>query len=85
MQALIVKKVLPLRLQNPGPYMAAMVRTLHPDSSAIDRVGTTPIVEHFQVTKQAVSYWRRAGIPKQHRRPLALLGKVQGHDMSDLA
>jgi hypothetical protein len=57
--------------------------TRHPDSAAVDRVGTANIVEHFQITPQAVSKWRRDGVPKVARHPLVALGQRLGHDMSD--
>lgn len=60
------------------------MKTFHPDSEAIDRVGRRLIRDHFEITRQALAYWRRNGVPKQHRKPLALLGHVHGKDMKDL-
>lgn len=54
------------------------------DAAAVDRVGTTRLMEHFDMTRQAVSHWRRNGVPKGSRRPLKLLGESLGLDMSDL-
>lgn len=56
----------------------------HPDAAAIDRIGTAAIMEHFQLSRQSVSYWRREGVPKRHRKTLAMLGAVAGHDVSEL-
>jgi hypothetical protein len=56
----------------------------HPDAAAIDRVGVPAIVAHFGITKQAVSYWRRNGVPKPHRKTLAMLGAVAGHAMPEM-
>lgn len=56
----------------------------HPDSAAIDRVGYRPIMEHFDMTSAGVSQWKKRGIPKNCRRPLALLGQVLGYDMPEL-
>jgi hypothetical protein len=56
----------------------------HPDAEAIDRVGRDAILNHFQISRQALSYWRRNGVPKQHRTTLAMLGAVAGHDMPEM-
>jgi hypothetical protein len=58
--------------------------TLHPDAAAIDRVGEQAILEHFQMTRQALSYWRRKGVPHMHRKTLAMLGAVGGHPMPEM-
>ena len=47
--------------------------SLHPDSAAIDRIGLPAILDHFEITRQAAHYWRRRGVPKQHRKSLVLL------------
>jgi hypothetical protein len=56
----------------------------HPDSAALERVGTPALMEHFQVTRQSLAYWRRVGVPKPHRKSLIHLGRLLGHDMNDL-
>jgi hypothetical protein len=56
----------------------------HSDSEAIDRIGTPVIVEHLGVTRQAVFYWRRQGVPNDWRDPLARLGKRLGHEMPEM-
>lgn len=56
----------------------------HSDAAAIDRVGTEAIMAHFSISKQAVSYWRRKGVPRQHRKTLALLGAAGGHAMPEM-
>lgn len=56
----------------------------HPDAAAIDRLGVEPIMSHFEISRQAISYWRRKGVPKQHRKTLAMLGAVAGVDMPEL-
>lgn len=61
------------------------METLHPDAAAIDRVGTRAIMDHFEITRQSVFYWRRAGVPKQYRKALARLGEDAGHPMNELA
>jgi len=58
--------------------------TLHPDSAAIDRIGAIAIRERFGITRQAVFYWRRKGVPNEHRRDLIAMGRKLGHDMSDM-
>ena len=61
-----------------------MSKPYHPDAAAIDRLGLAPIVSHFGVTRQAVSYWRYNGVPKPHRKTLAMLGAVAGIDMPEM-
>ena len=56
----------------------------HPDAAAIDRIGTDAIMTHFDISRQAVSYWRMQGVPKQHRNSLAMLGEGGGHDMPEM-
>jgi hypothetical protein len=60
-----------------------MATNRHPDAAAIDRIGTGALMEHFQISAQAVSYWRLNGVPKQHRNSLRMLGEARDHDMSD--
>lgn len=57
----------------------------HPDAAAIDRIGTQALMDHFSITRQSVSYWRRNGIPRQYRKALILFGESLKHDMSDVA
>lgn len=46
----------------------------HPDSALLDRLGTTTaIAALFEVRPQAVSGWRRNGIPKARRQTLRLI------------
>jgi hypothetical protein len=47
---------------------------LHADSQRIDAIGTTTeVASIFRVAPQAVSQWRRAGIPKARRQTMALM------------
>jgi hypothetical protein len=47
---------------------------LHADSKRIDAIGTTTeVASIFRVAPQAVSQWRRAGIPKARRQTMALM------------
>ncbi|MBK9363039.1 MAG: hypothetical protein IPM99_18995 [Rubrivivax sp.] len=47
---------------------------LHPDSVVIDRMGGSVAVARVcRVTSQAVSQWRRSGIPPARRQFLELL------------
>lgn len=62
-----------------------MDQSLHPDAAAIDRIGTAAIMEHFEITRQAVFYWRRSGVPKNCRKALAKLGEDAGHPMPEMA
>ncbi len=57
---------------------------LHPDSSAIDRVGLLKIREHFSLSRQAAHYWRIKGVPKAHRASLKMLGESLGHKMPEM-
>ena len=56
----------------------------HPDSAAIDRVGANAVYNHFGITRQALAYWRKKGVPPVHRKTLAMLGAVAGHDMPEM-
>lgn len=58
--------------------------TYHPDAAAIDRVGRKVIMDHFGVSHQAITYWRKTGVPKPHRKTLALLGAVAGVAMPEM-
>jgi hypothetical protein len=47
---------------------------VHPDSALIDQLGSTSAVAAlFEVRPQAVSQWRRNGIPRARRQTMALL------------
>jgi hypothetical protein len=63
-------------------YLTRMDTPSHPDAPAIDLVGTDAIMDHFAISRQAVSYWRKSGVPKQHRKSLIMLGESLGLDMS---
>lgn len=56
----------------------------HPHAAAIDRLGYEAIKEHFGISRQAVAYWKRNGVPDMHRKTLSMLGAVGGVDMSEL-
>ena len=56
----------------------------HPDAAAIDRLDTNAICERFKVTRQAVSYWRREGVPYRYRKAMHALGKEWGVDMPEM-
>lgn len=58
--------------------------TLPADAAVIDRLGTAVLMEHFDITRQAVSYWRQKGIPRTYRKAVKLLGESLEHDMTDL-
>jgi hypothetical protein len=46
----------------------------HPDSNVVDRLGgTTEVARMCRVRSQAVSQWRRVGIPSARRDYLQLL------------
>jgi len=50
-----------------------MLRAVHPDSTLLDRIGTTSEIAHLlRVTPQAVSQWRRDGVPDARRQVLEL-------------
>jgi hypothetical protein len=47
---------------------------LHPDSARLDAIGTTTeVASLFEVTPQAVSQWRKTGIPKARRQTMKLM------------
>ncbi len=58
--------------------------TLHPDSQAIDRLGVLAVRLHFGMTRHAVYYWRRKGVPVEHRRALIALGRRLGDEMAEI-
>ena len=69
-------------------YLRAMVwrmEQLHEHATAIDRVGREAIMAHFGISRQAIDYWRKNGVPPRHRKTLAMLGAVAGHDMKEVA
>lgn len=62
-----------------------MIKTLHPDSAAVDRVGTRAIREHFEITRQSVAYWRQHGVPKSFRKPLKLFAESKGVQVPEMS
>lgn len=58
--------------------------TLHPDSAAIDRIGGPIIREHFGLTRGAIFYWRRNGVPDAYRREMISLGKRHKVEMPEM-
>ncbi len=56
----------------------------HPDAAAIDRLTVKAITDHLGISRQAVSYWRKHGVPKYHRRGLVLLGFQNGIDLPEM-
>jgi hypothetical protein len=61
-----------------------METTQHNDAAAIDRLGRDRIEEHFGITRQAIDYWRKNGVPKPHRKTLAMLGALAGIEMPEM-
>ena len=57
----------------------------HPDAAAIDRLGRERIQDHFGISRQAIDYWSRNGIPKPHRKTMAMLGALAGVEMPEMA
>lgn len=58
--------------------------TPHTHAAAIDRIGTKAIMQHFDITRQAVSHWRRNGVPRQYLRPMVLLGESLGKPVPEV-
>ena len=86
MQEEIVKSLLPLAQAARQSYLTYMAdQKPHPDAAAVDRIGTSDLMEHFSITRQAVSHWRRNGIPRTYRNAVVLYGESLGYDMSDVA
>ena len=56
----------------------------HPDAAAIERIGRSNLIEHFQVRRQTVWDWTVNGVPDSLRRPMILYGQSLGLDMSDM-
>lgn len=50
------------------------MRDLHPHHAAVDRVGIPAITARCKVTRQAVFYWRRRGIPNKYHDDMRELG-----------
>lgn len=57
---------------------------LHPDAAALDRIGSQKLIDHFDITRQALYRWRTQGISRQFRKPVILLGETMKLDMSEL-
>lgn len=56
-----------------GATMVTMVRMDHKDSQIIDRLGgNSALAKEFDISSQAVSKWRKSGIPKPCRMYLKL-------------
>jgi hypothetical protein len=64
-----------------GMAMQVDMDTKQHDSAAIQRIGADVVRTHFDLSPEGVRQWRCRGVPKHYRRPLALLGKVLGHEM----
>ena len=47
------------------------------DAQAIDRIGADVIRDHFGISRQALHYWRKNGIPDRHRNSLAALAETR--------
>lgn len=56
----------------------------HPDAPAIDRLGTRLIRSRIDVTRQAIAYWRKKGVPKEHRKTLREIAKEEGYEVPEL-
>lgn len=41
--------------------------TLHHHAPAIDRLGIPVLRSTFDMSRQAIHYWRRRGVPNEHR------------------
>ena len=57
---------------------------LHPDAPAIDRIGVAAIRERFNITRQAVFYWRRKGVPRSYRKEMAALARSEGCEAPEM-
>lgn len=66
------------------PQLVRGMDTKHPDAIAVDRLGETRIKAHFNITRQAVAYWRANGVPRMHRKTLAMLGAMHGVPMPEM-
>lgn len=47
----------------------------HPDSIILSQIGSKALRDHFDISRQALHYWRTRGIPKQHRNSVAMLAE----------
>lgn len=57
---------------------------LHPHAAAIDRLGHPRIKAHYNISKQAIAYWRKKGVPKMHHNTLLMLAASAGVQMPEL-
>ena len=62
--------------------VAAM--THHPHAAAVDRIGREPIMQHFGISRQAIQYWRKKGVPHMHRKTLSMLAAIGGIPVPEL-
>lgn len=60
------------------------METMHTDAAAVDRLGRGRIMSHFNISRQAIDYWRKHGVPKRHRKTLAMLGVLNGVPMKEM-
>jgi hypothetical protein len=80
----MTEKILTAGQAAPDAIIPGPMPKLHPDSAAIDRIGVAIVSEHFYITRQAVHYWRRAGVPKRYRRMILALGEKLGIEVPEM-
>ena len=56
----------------------------HPHAPAIDRIGRSAIMSHFNIKRQAVHNWTNDGVPTIHRNSLRMLAMVRGVQVPEL-
>jgi hypothetical protein len=61
-----------------------MKKEAHPHAAALDRIGRSRVVSHFNITQGAYSNWKARGVPRLHLRSLAHLAVIHGVSVPEL-
>lgn len=56
----------------------------HPHAAAIDRLGRSKIISHFNITERAIQKWRKGGIPRIHWNTVRVLAATNGVQVPEL-
>ena len=55
----------------------------HPHAAVVEALGRDVIQDQFGITRQAIDYWCKNGIPKQYHKTIAMLGVMRGSAVAD--
>lgn len=57
---------------------------LHPHAAALDRIGRSRIISHFNISQGAYSNWKRRGVPGFYRKSIAVLAAIHGVSVPEM-